>query len=227
MHSPLIKTMLLLAPLALSADIFMRSPRGAESVLNELGGAKVYSSAVEINGRKGTMASYTFGETSDIVAARLARKLKLPSPKSSGAIILSVTGKTLARYFVFQAPALKNNALVTVLEQKSSVFSRTPSGDPPWPDNIPVFNATAKFSAYSEETRTTFLSAVSNSATPAQAADEASEALTQEGWEEMRPSTPTFRILVQGSRQRVVFAGENSKSREITINILQREGSRQ
>lgn len=227
MDSRLIKTLLLLIPLALSADVFMRFSRNAESILNELGGSKVYSSAVEVNGRKGMMASYVFNETSDIVAARLAQKLKLPPPKSAGAIMLSVTGKTLARYFVFQAPALKNTALVTALEQKSSVFRRSPSGAPPWPDNIPVFNATAKFSAYSEETRTTFLCAVSNSATPAQAAHEASEALTQEGWEEMTPSTPTFRILVKGRKQRVIFAGEDSKSREITINILQREGSRQ
>lgn len=226
MFSRLLRLAILLVPLVLQADVFMRTSRTAERVLKDLGGTSVYESEVKINGRDGRLTSFVFSETSDIVAARLARKLKLPLPRTQSAIILDVSGKILCRYFVLQAPGLINSTLVTALEQNASAFGGSRSGDPSWPDNIPAMNASAKFTAFCKKTNTTFLTALSHSASAEAAANQAAQAFTGAGWKESVPSTPSFKIMVQGRKQSVVFADANPESGEVTINILQREGSK-
>ena len=228
MHSKLFRIIVFLIPLLFAnAEIFMRISRNSKAILKSLGGSEVYHSSVQINGCKGELNLFVFNERSDVTASRLAKKLKLPRPKAASAIMLDVSGKTLTRYFVIPAPNLQNVSLVTALEQKSSAFSRTAKGAPPWPTNIPVLNASVQFTARCSKTRTTFLSAVSQSSTPEQAVTEASAILAGEGWTEMRPTTPTFRIFIQGVKQRVVFSDENSITHEVSINILQRDGSKQ
>ena len=216
---------LVLPLLSANAEVFLRFARGPDSILSNLGGSKVYQSKVQINGSKGELSSYIFNLRSDVTANRLAKKLKLPKPKAGAAIMLDATKKSLTRYFIIQAPGLQDSTLVTALEQKSSIFRRPPSGSPPWPDEIPVLNASARFTARCDKTRTTFLCAVSHSSTPEQAVTEASALLAGEGWAEMLPTTPTFRIFSQGVKQRVVFADENSATHEVNINILQRDGA--
>ncbi len=218
---------LLIPMLFANAEIFLRISRSPESVLRNLGGSEVYRSAVTVNGTKGELTSYVFNERSDITANRLAKKLKLPKPRASSAMILDASKKSLTRYFIIQAPGLKDSTVVTALEQKSSIFRRATKDAPPWPDEIPALNATALFTARCDKTRTTFLSAVSHSSTPSQAVAEASKILANGGWKQMIPTTPTFRILIQGVKQRVVFADEDNITHEVTINILQREGSKQ
>lgn len=219
--------LLLLLPLTLAADIFFRTPRRAATLLRNLGGAMVYESAVEINGRAGSLTTFTFNETSDIISHRIAAQLKLPPQAAHSALIVDASGKSLCRYFVLTAPQLGNSCLVTTLEQSSGVFKNNANLPPPWPDGIPVLNATADFTAISEKTRCTFLSAISLCGTPEQAAEEASDALTQAGWQATVPATPTFRVFTKQNQQCVVFATENPNSQQITINLLQREGSKQ
>ena len=122
---------------------------------------------------------------------------------------------------------MENTCLVTALEQNARVFRGADNQPPPWPDNIPTLNATAGFSAQCAKTGTTFLSADSHSSTPQQATDEAADALTRTGWKPALPVTPEFRIFTKGRQQCIVFSTEKPDSHQITINILQREGSKQ
>jgi len=222
----LLPTLLFIFPLTLAADIFMRTPRQASAVLRTLGGAMIYESPVAINGKAGSLSTFVFNETSDLIAHRLAARLKLPPPSAHSAIILDASNKTLCRYFIMKAPDLGNSCIVTVIEQKAAVF-RNGNTPPPWPDNIPALNATAAFSAVCEKTGCTFLSAASLCSSPQQAAEEAAAALIQAGWQATLPATPTFRIFTRQRQQCLVFSTENPHSRQITINLLQREGSKQ
>ncbi|MDA3926628.1 MAG: hypothetical protein PF904_18230 [Kiritimatiellae bacterium] len=227
MSRNLIKALILLIPLTLAAEIFLRIPRQASTVLQNLGGSRVYQSPVKINGRAGSLTTFAFNESSDIISHRVARKLKLPPPSSQSTIILDTSGKSLSRYFIFKAPDLGNTCLVTALEQDARVFRSADNSPTPWPNNIPVLNATAAFSALCEKTGTTFLNADSHSSTPQQATDEAADALTQTGWKPALPTTPEFRIFTKGRQQCIVFSTQKPDSHQITINILQREGSKQ
>jgi len=222
-----IKALILMIPLALAADVFLRIPRQGTMLLENIGGSMVYQSPVKINGRAGSLSTFVFNDTSDIISHRVARKLKLPAPAAQSTIILDATGGNLCRYFIMKAPDLENACLVTTIEQRAGVFKGTASQIPPWPDNIPVLNATIGFSAVCDKTGTTFLSASSHCQSPQQAADEAAQALSQTGWDATLPDTPDFRMFTKGRQQCIVFATENPDSREITINILQREGSNQ
>ena len=187
----------------------------------------VYESSIEVNGRAGSLSTFAFNETSDIISRRVASKLNLPSPSSQSTIILDASNKTLCKYFIMKAPNLDNTCLVTAIEQKAGVFRGGDHQPPPWPDNIPVLNATVGFSAVCDKTGTTFLSADSHCNSPQQAADEAAEALTQAGWKAALPVTPTFRIFTKQRQQCLVFSTENRNSSQITINVLQRKGSKQ
>ncbi|MDD2600210.1 MAG: hypothetical protein PHO37_13450 [Kiritimatiellae bacterium] len=219
--------MLLILPLTLAADIFFRTPRRAANTLRNLGGGMVYESAVEINGRAGSLTTFAFDETSEAIAQRLARQLKLPPPGAGSTMIADTSGKTLCRYFILPAPVLGNACLVTAIEQRAGVFRSSTGLPPPWPDGIPVFNATAEFTAACDKTRCTFLSASSLCGSPEQAVEEAANTLTQAGWEATVPGTPTFMIFTKKNQQCVVFSTENPRSGQITINLLQREGSKQ
>ncbi len=210
---------------SLQADVFMRTPRSAEALLRELGGAQSYESVVEVNGGAGRLSSFVFAESADIVGARLARKLKLPQPGAGSSIMLSVSGRSLARYFVLRAPGVQNSTLVTVMEQDAAAAGASKRRHPPWPASIPVMNATARFTALCTNTRTTFLSAASAAGTPEAALVQAVAALSGAGWQPCPPSTPDFMIMARGRGQCVVFANARGDSGEITINILQREGS--
>ena len=221
------KALIIILPLTLMADIFMRIPRRATTVLQDLGGSMVYKSSVRINGAAGSLSTFAFNESSDIISHRVARKLKLPQPSSHSTVMLDASNKTLCKYFIMKAPNLENRSLVTAIEQKASVFKDAGNGPPPWPDNIPVLNATAGFTAVCSKTRTTFLSANSRCNSPQQATDEAAAALSQISWKATPPATPTFRIFTKGRKQCIVFSTENPHSHQITINILQREGSKQ
>jgi hypothetical protein len=217
--------LLLLAGL-LQADFFMRIPRSAEALLRELGGSRIYESEVAVNGGEGRLSSFVFTETADVVGARLARRLKLPQPGAGSSIMLSVSGRSLARYFILSAPGMQHSSLVTVLEQDAVAAGRSKQGHPPWPSSIPAMNATARFTAVCAHTRTTFLSASSTAGSPAAALGQAVSALSGAGWQTCPPSTPEFAILARGRGQCVVFAHTHAESGEITINILQREGSK-
>lgn len=227
MQRHLIKVLILLIPLTLAADVFLRVPRLGTMLLENMGGSMIYQSPITINGRSGSLSTFVFNETSDIISLRMARKLKLPAPSSQSTIILDVSGGNLCRYFIMKAPNLENACLVTTIEQRAGVFKDTGNQLPPWPDNIPVLNATIGFSAVCDKTGTTFLSANSLCQSPQQAADEAAEALSQAGWTATQPSTPDFKMFTKERQQCIVFSTENPDSREITINILQREGSNQ
>ncbi|MFA7173139.1 MAG: hypothetical protein WC340_06950 [Kiritimatiellia bacterium] len=223
----LMQALLLILPLTLAAEVFFRMPRRATTLLRNLGGGMVYESAVEINGRAGSLTTFAFNESSEIISRQIAARLNLPSPGAGSALIVDTSGKTLSRYFILPAPNLGNACLVTSIEQRAGVFRNRAGLAPPWPAGIPVFNATPEFTARCDKTRCTFLSASSLCGSPEQAVEEAASALTQAGWEATVPTTPTFRIFTKQNQQCVVFSTESPRSGQVTINLLQRAGSKQ
>ncbi len=218
--------LLILLPLLLKSEFFMRTLPTSERLLRELGGSQIYHTPITVNGSEGSLKTFVFDQPSELIVSRIARKLKIKPPRSSGALLTATRGRLLSRYLVMRTPQSSAGTLVTVLEQNAEALQPGKSA-PKWPDNIPVFNATPGFTAECHQTRTSFLSALSSCRTPPAAIDQAVNALTTGGWRETLPSSADFKLMTKKHRVCVVFAAEKSGSGDITINILQRAGSRE
>ncbi|MDR2849997.1 MAG: hypothetical protein LBW77_05595, partial [Verrucomicrobiota bacterium] len=71
------------AVLPLRADVFWRLPSRPDPVLQQLGGARLYATDVQVNGRPGTLAAYAFELPPATAGARLARPRGLPPPAAA------------------------------------------------------------------------------------------------------------------------------------------------
>jgi hypothetical protein len=218
--------LLILSPLLLQAEFFMRTVPTAEKLLRELGGSQIYHTPITVNGSAGSLRTFVFDQPSELIVSRIAHMLKIKPPRSSSALLTATRGKLLSRYLVMRTPQSSASTLVTVLEQNAESLQPGKSV-PEWPESIPIFNATPGFTAECHQTNTSFLSAVSACRTPSAAIDQAVNALATEGWRATFPSSADFKMMTKKQRVCVVFASENSASGDITINILQRTGSRE
>ena len=212
---------------ALSADVFWRMPSTADATLRALGGARVYATDVTVNGAPGSLAAYAFGETPATLRTRLARQLNLPLPVGAGqgaALLTHVRNNSMQRLLVLPAAAGLGGCVVLAFEQKlrdAAAASREP---PAWPDGLPALNATPRFTAFCAKTRTHFVTAASSDA-PEDAARDAARALTDAGWTETPPGTPTFKLFVSGHKQCLLYANCANDSEGTLISLLQREGA--
>ena len=221
----LLATCLLFA-LPLRAEVFWRLPKRADTVLQQMGGTRVYATDVQVNGAPGTLTAYAFGSGAAHVGAGLARRLGLPAPSPDGgaALLTHAEKDRLQRLFVLPAPSGGEACVVLALDQPLRAFEETLRNPPAWPEGLPALNATPVFSAVSRLTRTAFVTADS-AAAPEEAAQEAAQALTGAGWTASAPATPAFRIFVSGRRQCVVLAARQPQTGRTAISLLQREGA--
>jgi hypothetical protein len=209
----------------LRADVFWRQPKTADTVLQQMGGARVYTTEVQVNGAPGTLSAFALDSTAQEVSAGLARRLGLPASASFGSTLITHVEKDrLRRLIVLPSPASEAACVVLSFDQSLRDAGRTPSEPRPWPEGLPALAATPLFSATCALTRTAFVTA-DTSALPEAAVQEASQTLRGAGWLETVPASPTFRILTSGRKQCVLFASRNPKTERTTISVLQREGA--
>ena len=215
----------LLFSLPLHADVFWRLPRTADAALQQMGGVRVYTTEVQVNGAPGTLSAFALQSTAMAASADLARRLGLPPAASFGAsLITHVEKDRLCRLFVLPSPASETTCVVLSFDQSLSDFARTQKDPKQWPEGLPALNATPLFSATCALTRTTFVTADTPSL-PGTAVQEAAQALRGAGWEEASPANDTFRILTSGRKQCVLLASRNPQTERTTISVLQREGA--
>ncbi len=209
----------------LHADVFWRQPRTADSVLQQMGGVRVYTTDVQVNGAPGTLSAFALGSAAPDVSADLARLLGLPPAAPFGATLITRVEKgRLRRLFVLPAPASQVACIVLSFDQSLHDFERTRNAPVPWPEGLPTLDATPLFSATCALTRTTFVTA-DTVATPEAALQEAAQTLHGAGWLEASPAGPTFKILTSGKKQCVLLAIRNPQTERTTISVLQREGA--
>ena len=214
-----------LLPPALRAEVFWRLPKRADTVLQQMGGARVYATDVELNGAPGALTAYAFERSASEIGSELARRLGLPAPSAFGATMLTHAEKErLLRVFVLPAASGSGGSVVLSFDLPLREAERSRLTPPEWPANLPALSATPLFTAVCTQTRSTFVTAES-AAEPEAAAQEAAQLLAGAGWSEALPSTATFKLFAAGRKQCVLFASRNPETAKTTISLLQREGA--
>jgi hypothetical protein len=214
-----------LCPSALRAEVFWRLPKRADTVLQQMGGARVYATDVQLNGMPGALTAYAFERTASEVGSDLARRLGLPAPDAFGATMLTHAEKErLLRIFVLPAASGSGDSVVLSFDQPLREAERSRLTPPDWPENVTALNATPLFTAVCALTRSTFVTAES-AADPEAAAQDAARLLSDAGWSETYPSSATFKLFASGRKQCVLFASRSSETAKTTISLLQREGA--
>ncbi len=231
MTARLAMLLVLLAP-SLDADVFWRMPSDAGAALRALGGARVYTTDVEVNGAPGTLAAYAFSESPPTLRLRLSRQFGLsPTAAGQGAVGRSTAclmthadKNSVQRLLVLPSPVSRDDSVVLAFEQSLRHAAAARQQPTAWPDGLPILNATPRFTAFCANTRTRFVTAETD-AQPEAAMQEATHRLTGAGWRETTPTTPTFKLFVSGRRQCVLFAHAPAPSEGTLISLLQREGA--
>jgi len=213
-----------LSPSTLRAEIFWRLPKGADSTLQELGGTRVYATAVQINGTPGTLATYAFSTSAQSVSAGLVRRLGLPPAAPFGGTLMSHVEKGRMRRLMILPGAGAEACVVLSLDQSLDDYTRALKEPPTWPEGLPALSASPLFSAVCAGTRTSFVTAESASS-PEEAVQEAAQMLLSAGWAETSPSAPTFKIFASGRKVCLLLASRNAQTERTTISVLQREGA--
>ena len=207
-------------------EVFLRVPRTAGAVLSGLGGDKVYETAIQVNGAAGTLEAYAFaGTMAPELGARVAGQLGLPAlvPRSGGTMLTMSRNGKVCKVLVLPSVGGRDQCVALVIEQREAEVSQAKAGRPAWPEGVPAFDATPVFTAVSEKTRTTFLTAETTAA-PDAAASSAIAALTQAGYGEATPKGASCRIFSSGRRQAVLFA-EQADNGKTNVSLIVREGS--
>jgi hypothetical protein len=216
----------LLLCLPLRAEVFWRLPRQTDTALQQLGGACVYSTGVQLNGAPGTLSAYSFGSSSSEVRASLSRTLGLQPSASFGGAYLAHTEKgRLHRFFVLPAASGESACVVLAFDQAARDVAQAQREGPAWPDGLPaVVSGPPLFSAVCTQTRTLFAMAETPS-DPQQAAQEAAQVLRRAGWSEQAASTPTFKIFSSERKICLLFSSRQPQTERTFISVLQREGA--
>jgi hypothetical protein len=218
--------LVLLFASAAQGEVFLRVPRTAGGVLSGLGGDKVYETAVQVNGAAGTLEAYSFtGATAPEIAARAARQLGLPapSPRPGGAVLTRAENGKVCKVLVLPSAGGRDQCVALAIEQREADASQSKACPPVWPEAVPAFDATPVFTAVSEKTHTTFLTA-EMLAPPGASASAAVAALTQAGYGEATPKGASCRIFSSGRKQAVLFA-EQADNGKTHVSLIVREGS--
>jgi len=214
-----------LLALPLFAEVFWRIPKRSDTVLEQMGGTRVYETAVRLNGAPGTLTAYAFEAAPAQTAPDLARRLGLPvTTPAGGSLLLHAEKGRLVLLLVLPAASGNDATLILAFSQTLRDAARVRQEPPEWPEDMPALNATPVFSAICEKTRSTFVTA-ETAASPESAVEEAAQALAGAGWTEAVPSGSTFKLFAEGRRQCVLFASSSPQTGSTTISLLQRMGS--
>lgn len=214
----------LLAPWS-SADVFWRKGANADAHLEELGGTRLYTTEIKINGYAGNLAVYGFTEAPTTLGSRLARALgtNMPRPQA-GALLTHVQNQRLQRYMLLPSVATPDGCMVLALEQGQEDARRARQKPTLWPAGMPALDAEPLFSASCAKTRVTFVTAQSMLA-PEVALHDAVSTFAKAGWYVTPPEGKSMQLLTSGRKQCIVFAGTAANGKHTTISILQREGA--
>lgn len=217
--------LLVLAGAELSGDVFWRfSGRHGQTALSALGGRTLYQTGVEINGSAGELQLLVFDKNSRETVADLTRLWNLPAGTTDVSTMITHADAThLHRVLVLPAPNSYSSCLVMALVQRTREAQKSAQSVPVWPSDIPVLPAQPLFTAQCVKTRTTLVTAWSNSSST-ELRNTALQILQTKGWELSLPSNNLdHALLSRGREQCMVFVNEDGRGAS-TITILQRRG---
>jgi len=217
-----------LIPVCLFADVFWRYKKNHSSLLQELGGMQVYSTAVQVNGRPGLLAAYAFDDKSATeIGAQLRGRLSIAQdvPPSVGTMMTSKENGRVQRLLVIPSGYGTSSSLVMAFEQAQQGSDTRSDVEPlVWPDGLAMLPGVPRFTAVCEATRTSFVTAETNQE-PEEAIKSVEVALRDSGWKAVPVSLATFKLFVRGAKTCLAFASRPAGAEQTTIGVLQREGS--
>jgi len=216
----------LLPLLSLQGSVFRRYRGHVADTLGVMGGTRVYSTPVEVNGSPGTLSAYAFtGQTAEEVSGVLASHMRLPPvPSPFSGFLTYRENNRLQRALVLPSGSGVNECVVLLFDQALRDAQRAAGTPAAWPEGFPPFPGAPQFTAVCANTRTSFATAEA-AGTPEDAVQVAAAVLRGSGWSETPAATPTFRLFSERNRLCAVFASSNPKSGQTLISIVQRNGA--
>ncbi|MBP5227940.1 MAG: hypothetical protein J6336_11210 [Kiritimatiellae bacterium] len=211
------------AALAAHAEFFWRMPRRPDTVLEQLGGVRVYETPVEINGAAGTLTAHAFtAQTANGLATQIARRLDLPSPSQTpGAAILTHADKTrLTKILVLPSPSGHDQCMTLCIASKGP----PPPAPAAWPASIPALDAEPTFTAVCAKTHSGFVTA-ETALGPEAALTDAAARLTRSGWREAFSAGAACKLFTSNQKQCIVFVSSGDGTGRTSVSLLCREGA--
>lgn len=219
---------MLLAPVCLFADVFWRFKRNHSSLLQELGGKQVYSTAVQVNGAPGTLVTYLFDDKSATeIGKQLRTRMSITKEvaPSVGTMITTQENGRLQRLLVIPSGYGTSASIVMMFEQSVDDAKKRSAEEPlAWPEGLSTLPGVPRFTAFCASTRTSFVAAETINE-PEEAMKSVNIALRESGWSAMPVASSTFKVFVRGTKTCVAFATRPAGAEQTTISVLQREGA--
>jgi hypothetical protein len=215
----------LAGPMNLHAEVFMRLGRGALA-LEQLGGTRLHSTDVRINGQPGRLAAYGFDAAAAVLAPDLRKALPMPELGAGKSMATHVTSGQSTTLLLLPGSGPRN-CVAILIEQTAEAHRKTKAAPAEWPGGLAYPEAVLLFSAENVQTRTTLAVATTADA-PEAASGRMETVLAGAGWVRMPPlaATPGLTLYAQGSRICAFSAtagdGPGGKTR---ITVLQRLGT--
>jgi len=217
-----------LIPVCLFADVFWRFKKSNSRVLQELGGAQVYSTAVQVNGEPGTLCAYSFEDKSATeIGAQLRKRFSINKDvmPSVGTMITAQENGRVQRLIVIPSGYGTSSSIVMMFEQSRQDSSKRSDDEPlAWPEGLSMLPGVPRFTASCAATRTSFVTAETVNE-PEEAMKSVGVAMRESGWSSMPVESPTFKMFVRGTKTCVAFATRPAGAAQTTISVMQREGS--
>ena len=219
---------LVLLPVCLYADVFWRFKKSGSRLLQELGGAQVYSTAVLVNGEPGNLYAYAFDDKSATeIGAQLRKRLSITKDvmPSVGTMITSQENGRVQRLLVIPSGYGTSSSVVMMFAQSQhDANKRSADATLAWPDGLSMLPGVPRFTAFCAVTRTSFVTAETVNE-PEEAMKSVCVALRDSGWSTMPVESPTFKLFVRGTKTCVAFATRPAGAAQTTISVMQREGA--
>jgi hypothetical protein len=217
-----------LIPVCLVADVFWRVKKNHASLLQELGGKKVYATDVLVNGEPGTLWAYAFQETSATeIGKQLRNRLSIAQEMTPavGTMIATKENDRMQRLLVIPSGYETSSSLVMLFEQQGQSAKKRATDEPlAWPEGLSTLPGVPRFTAVCAATKTAFVTAETGQE-PEEAMKSVGIALRGSGWSAVPVASPTFQLFVQGAKTCIAFATRPAGTEQTTLSVMQREGA--
>ncbi len=194
---------LVLLTLPVNGRVFMKIRGDSDVVMNSGGGAKIYESDIEVNGRLATLRVYGFKEGSETVGTHLLKGFGLDAAAMLEGAMIKLP-KRFGASWLFVLPGMTGDVSSAILIESSEGFA---SGAPEWvfPELPQPPGFIAELTAVDKESR--FVMCCGHSGMPASAALSGMRGiLERDGWVTVTPAKDKVSSLLFEKGDHVALA---------------------
>jgi hypothetical protein len=207
------------------AEVFLRLGKGAQA-LEQLGGVRLTSSDVRVNGQPGRIAVYGFASAPEVLVPDLRKALPMPDLGRGDAALATRVADGQATTVVVIPGSQPRQSVVMLVEQTAAAFRKAQELPAEWPGGLGYPGVAPTFTAEIAQTRTSLALATTPEA-PEAAAARMENVLRTAGWSRVSPraeAAGAAAFYARGQRICVVRAAADGPDGRTRITVLQHLG---